>query len=109
MVKTILTEAGFIEDKSFKETRFLNPPRETYAVYFDKFDSRGADDANLLKEHEYTIELYSYTPDPDAEKRVEAAFDLYAIPYTKQERYWIQEEQLYQVVFDFDYIEKIRR
>ena len=33
MVKEILTAAGFVENKTFKETRFLRPPKETYAVF----------------------------------------------------------------------------
>lgn len=109
MVKKILTGAGFVEDKTFKETRFLNPPRSTYAVYLDSFTGRGADGANLLKEHSYTIELYSATPDPGAEERIENTLDSFGLEYEKEDRYWIQEEKLYQVTYDFDFIEKLRR
>ena len=38
MVKQILTGAGFVENKTFKETRFLNPPKSTYAVYMDSYN-----------------------------------------------------------------------
>lgn len=106
MVKDILTIAGFVEGKTFKETRFLKPPVGTYAIYLDSYNRRGSDDLNLIKEHTYTIELYSNTPDPGAELRIETALDNAGIDYEKQERYWIQEEQLYQVVYNFDYIEK---
>ena len=109
MVKRILTDAGFVEGKTFKETRFLNPPRSTYAVYLDSYTGRGADGANLLKEHSYTIELYSATPDPKAEKRIEDTLDSFGLEYEKGDRYWIQGEQLYQVTYDFDFIEKLRR
>ena len=68
MVKTILTGAGFVEGKTFKETRFLKPPQSTYAVYIDSFTRRGADGVNLIKEHTYTIEVYSYKADPTAFK-----------------------------------------
>lgn len=106
MVKKVLTAAGFVEGKTFKETRFLKPPATTYAVYFDSFTRRGADGLNLIKDHDYTIELYSGKPDPKAEANIEASLDAFGLEYEKEDRYWIQEEQLYQVVYSFNYIEK---
>jgi hypothetical protein len=106
MVKTILTKAGFIENKTFKETRFLKPPTTSYCVYFDSITRRGADAKNLIKEHSYTIELYAYTKDAEAEAKIEQALDEYAIPYEKLERTWLDSESLYQTVFNFDFIEK---
>ena len=106
MVKKVLTGAGFEEGKTFKETRFLKPPKTTYAVYMDSFTRRGADGLNLIKDHDYTIELYSYTPDPEAEARIEAILDELGLEYDKNDRYWIQEEQLYQVVYTFRFVEK---
>lgn len=106
MVKTILTEAGFVENETFNETQFISPPDTTYAVFHDSFTRRGADGLNLIKEHSYTIELYSEFEDPESEARIEAILDEYAIEYDKDDRYWIQSEQLYQVVYTFDFIEK---
>ena len=106
MVKTILTDAGFVEGSTFKETRFRNPPQTTYAIFLDSFTGRGSDDLNLIKDHDYTIELYSDTPDPDAEARIESVLNKYGIEYEKEPRYWIDEEQLYQVVYRFNFIEK---
>ena len=106
MVKRVLTGAGFVEGKTFKETRFLKPPKTTYAVYMDSFTRRGADGLNLIKDHDYTIELYSYTPDPEAEARIEAILDELGVEYDKDDRYWIQEEQLYQVIYTFRFIQK---
>lgn len=106
MVKKVLTDAGFVENKTFKETRFLKPPKTTYAIYTDSFESRGADSLNLIKDHDYTIELYSDKPDPDAESRVEASFDTLGLAYEKGERIWIEAEQLYQTLYTFNYIEK---
>lgn len=106
MVKRVLTGAGFVEGKTFKETRFLKPPKTTYAVYMDSFTRRGADGLNLIKDHDYTIELYSYTPDPEAEAKIEEVLDSLGLEYDKDDRYWIQEEQLYQVVYTFRFIEK---
>lgn len=106
MVKSILTAAGFVEGQTFKETRFLKPPTTTYAVYMGSYASRGADGVNLVKEHSYTIELYSYKADPTAERKIEEVLDSSGIEYDKSERYWLDSEQLYQVVFNFDHIEK---
>lgn len=106
MVKKVLTGAGFVENETFKETRFLKPPKTTYAVYFDSFTRRGADGLNLIKDHYYTIELYSYKVDPKAEAKIEAMLDELGLEYEKADRVWIQEEQLYQVVYTFNHIEK---
>lgn len=106
MVKEVLTNAGFVENKTFKETRFLKPPKSTYAVYMDSFTGRGADGLNLIKDHSYTIELYCYAPDPEAEKNIENSLDDLGLEYSKSERIWIESEQLYQVVYDFNFIEK---
>ncbi len=106
MVKEILNRAGFVENETFKETRFLKPPKSTYAIYTDAYNRRGADSLNLIKEHTYSIELYAYIADPDAEKRIEQTLDQYGIQFDKEERYWIQTEQLYQTIYTFQYIEK---
>ena len=106
MVNAILSGAGFVLNETYKETRFLKPPKVTYAIYGDYQERRGADNINLLTDHDITIELYEYTPDPDAESRIEAQFDKLGIEFDKQPRYWIQEEQLYQVIYEFSYIEK---
>lgn len=109
MVNKILTESGFAINKTYKECRFIKPPNTTYAVYLDSFSCNGADDVNLIKDHDYTIELYEYSPDPDAERRIEDSFDNEGISYDKQERTWLESEGLYQVIYDFSYIEKINR
>lgn len=106
MVKEILSQAGFIENKTFRKTRFLVPPKTTYAIYSDSYESRGADDVNLIKDHSYTIELYSLKEDPEAEERIENALDSNGISYDKQESYWLPTEQLFQVIYTFDFIEK---
>lgn len=105
MVKRVLTLAGFEEDKTFKETRFIKPPKSTYAVFMDSYTRRGADYYNCIKEHTYTIEMYSYKPDPEAESNIELALDSLGLEFDKEERFWIQDEQLYQVIYTFNYIE----
>lgn len=106
MVNKILTGAGFVLNKTYRETRFLKPPSVTYAIYNDTKTVRGPDNVNALTEHEVNIELYEYAPDPASEAAIEAQFDAAGMPYIKQNRYWINEEQLYQVIYEFNYLEK---
>lgn len=106
MVNKILTGAGFVLNETYKETRFLKAPTSTYAIYHDSYERRGGDDINLITEHDITIELYEYQADKDAEKRIEDQLDLLGVEYDKQNRYWIREEQLYQVIYEFSYISK---
>lgn len=100
MVNKILTRAGV----EYKETRFLIPPKDTYAVYFDNVEVRGADYRNLIEEHSTTIELYEYEKDTDTESRIESQFNALGIEYRKEPRYWLETEQLYQVIYEFNYI-----
>lgn len=106
MVDEILTGAGLVLNTTYKETRFLKPPKTTYAIYNDTVTRRGADLLNCITEHEVNVELYEYKPDPDMEAAIEAELDSRAIPYIKQQRYWIDSEQLYQIIYEFNYIEK---
>lgn len=106
MVKRVLTTAGFVEGVTFRETLFRHPPKTSYAVYLDSYNRRGADDGNLITAHDYTIELYSYKTDEDSEIRIEKAMDVFGIEYHKDGRYWIESEQLYQVVYTFSHIDK---
>ena len=102
MVEKILNAAGI----KFAEGSFRQAPKTTYAVYLDDVEVRGADDINLLEEHSVTIELYEYLKDKETENRIEQAFDDFGMPYEKQSRTWLQVEQLYQVIYEFDYTAK---
>ena len=103
MVEAILTAAGFVKNETYRETRFLKPPNQTYAVYNDNRTIRGADYLNLVTAHNVGIELYEYAPDPDAEQRLENQFDAFGLEYIKQPRYYLNEEQLYQVIYEISY------
>ena len=102
MVNEILTATGL----PYKESRFLKPPTTTYAIFNDSVDRRGGDNINLLSQHDVSIELYEYEPDPKAEKALEDQLDSRGIEYSKEARYWLQTEQMYQVVYDFTYYQK---
>lgn len=102
MADKILTAAGI----KHRRARFLKPPAGTYAVYLDDVTTDGPDGYNRIFYHDYTVELYEPTPDDAAEAAIEAALDAEGIPWTKQDRYWLQDEQRYQVVYEFTKIEK---
>ena len=110
MIKEILTAAGV----NHRQGRYTSPPAGTYAVYFDNVDKDGADrvtpdtSAGLpyVKHHDATIELYEERPDPATETAVEAELDARGLDYHKEDRYWLQDVQRYQVVYEFNYITK---
>lgn len=104
MVDAILTAAGL----NYRRARFLKPPAGTYGVYTDDIDTDGPDGMALVLAHSITLELYEPEPDDTTEAAVEAAITAAGLQWTKQDRYWLQEEQRYQVVYEFEYIEKRR-
>lgn len=104
MVNDILTASGV----QFRRSRFPKPPADTYAVYMDDVTAAGPDGYNRIFTHDITVELYEPEPDDAAEAAIEAAINVQGIPWTKQDRYWLQEVQRYQVIYEFSYIEKRR-
>lgn len=105
MVTKILTKAGV----PYRQSRYIAQPLpDTYAVYFDDRAASGADGINCLITHNITIEVYEATPDDAMEIAIENALDAAGVEWTSQARYWIAEEQRYQVIYEFTYIEKRR-
>ena len=104
MVTNILDAAGI----KYRRSRFPSPPEETYAVYTDNVETDGADGLNLMDHHSFTVEVYAPAPDDAAEAAIEAAMDDYGLTWTKQDRYWLQDTQRYQVVYEFEHITKRR-
>ena len=103
MISEILTTAGV----PFRRSRFIKPPAETYAIYMDDVSADGADGINLISYHDITVEVYEPKPDDEAEAAIEAAINAQGLPWTKQDRYWLQDVQRYQVIYEFSYIIKI--
>lgn len=103
MIKTILTAAGI----PFRRSWFLTQPEGTYAVYTDDVDADGPDGMNRIFNHDVTVEVYKLTPDDDVEAAIEAALNTQGLHWTKQDGYWLQTEQRYQVVYEFSYTTKI--
>ena len=105
MVTDILKRAGV----DFRESRYMAKPLpDTYVVYFDDREVSGADGVNCLITHNITIEVYESKPDITTESAIEEALDFYGLEWTSQARYWIADEQRYQVIYEFNYIEKRR-
>ena len=105
MVTEILGRAGV----KFRQSRYTAKPLPaTYAVYFDDREVNGADGVNCLITHNITIEVYESKPDSATEAAIEEALDAYGLEWSSQARYWIAEEQRYQVIYEFTYIEKRR-
>lgn len=105
MITKILDEARV----SYRQSRYTEKPLpDTYAVYFDDREMEGADGVNCLVTHNVTIEVYESKPDDATEAAIEAALDAYGVEWTSQARYWLQDEQRYQVIYEFTYMEKRR-
>jgi len=102
MIDEILTAAGL----NHKETRFVRLPEGTHAVWFDDVTTDGPDGYNRIYTHDVTVELYEPKPDPTAEAALEAELDARGLPWTKQARYWLDDVQRYQVVYEFTYYTK---
>lgn len=104
MITEILTAAGV----EFARARFLRMPEGTHAVYFDNIEAETADRVAAEKmprvyHHDVTVEVYEPAPDDATEAAIEAELDARALPWTKQDRYWLQDLQRYQVVYETNY------
>lgn len=103
MVSELLTAAGL----KHRRNRFPKPPDGTYAIWMKDTQTDGPDGmAPCIFKHDVTIELYEPRPDDKAQAALEAALSARGLHWTKQDRYWIQQEQLYQTIYEFSYIEK---
>lgn len=105
MIPEILKAAGV----SARGSRFVKPPAGTYAVWKDHIDTDGPDGLPpCIFRHSVTVELYAPQPDPEAEAALEAQMSARGLHWTKQDRFWLQSEQRYQVIYEFSYTEKRR-
>ena len=105
MVEEILAAAGIKE----RGSRFTKPPAGTYAVWFDDITTDGPDGLPpMIFTHDVSVELYAPKKDAAAEAALEAEMSARGLHWTKQDRYWIQTEQMYQTIYEFTYTEKRR-
>lgn len=105
MDNAILTAAGI----KHRRNRFPSPSGGTFATWSDDIATDGPDgQPPRIFTHNVTIELYESHPDPEAEEKIEAELSAQGLHWTKQDRYWIQAEKMYQVVYEYSYIETRR-
>ena len=106
MIETIMMAAGI----ATRRTRYQTPPATAYAVYHDSVTTDGPDGINAIYTHDYTVELYAHNPEEAdaAEARMEEILNAAGKVWSKQDRYWLRSEQLYQTVYEFTHIEKRR-
>jgi len=104
VINKILTASGV----KYRRGRFLRPPAGTYAVYTDDVSTDGPDGIPCIFTHDCTVEVYEPTPDDAVEAAIEEALIEAGLQWTKQDRYWLQDEQRYQVIYEFTYITKRR-
>ena len=108
MIDTLLTVAGV----QHRRGRFPKPPEGTYAVWFDDVETEGADripnmpGVPRIYHHTARVELYEDKPDDAAEAAVEAELDAAGLLWTKEDRYWLQDVQRYQVIYVAEYTTK---
>lgn len=102
MISSIFQAAGIPN----RETRWANPPEETYAIYFDDVTADGSDYRPLKLRHDCMVELYEDKPDPESEYALETAITNAGLEWVKQARYWLKDIKKYQVVYEFTYYEK---
>lgn len=108
MIREILSAVGVLHRKA----RFLQPPAETYAVYFDDVETDGPDPVPFsttppqIYKHSISVELYEPRPDDATEAAIEAALNARGVAWAKEDRYWLQDVQRYQVIYTFNYTEK---
>ena len=110
MIKDTLTALGLLP----KNGRFLRMPDHTHVVYTDDKTVDAADRVPLsaggklpgVVTHDVTIELYEPTPDDNAEAAIEAELDAHGLSWEKQDRYWLQDVQRYQVIYEYSYTTK---
>ena len=110
MVNEFLQAAGFVLNETYRRTRFPQPPKgKTYAVYSDDVTLEGPDDLpGLIRRHDVTVKMYAPEPDDAREEALETVLATAGVAWEKQDRYWLQEEQRYQTIYEFSYIEKRR-
>lgn len=87
------------------EERFLEPPPLPYIIFTSDANVRGADNKNCISNRTISIELYSVEVDHISEKLIEDLLNEKAIEY-KNDRTWIDTEEFFQSVYDFNLVEK---
>lgn len=103
LAESCLNEAGITN----RPTVFRKVTHGTFAVYFDSADNdQGADLINNVRSHDVTIELYEEKQDFKARRALEAVMDERAIKWDRADTVWLEEEQFYETIYTFSYVER---
>ncbi len=103
LAEICLNEAGITN----RPTVFRKVPHGTFAVYFDSVDNdQSADLLNNVRSHDVAIELYEEKQDFEARSALETAMDARAIKWDRADTVWLEEEQFYETIYTFSYIER---
>lgn len=105
--KTIAAAAGI----DTRETRFAKASSgEIYAVYFESINNIGPDLCpSMLTACTATIELYSKKANNAARAAaiaLEKELNAYNLEWSKGDQIWIEEEQIFQTVYSYTYLQK---
>lgn len=92
-------------------TQFVRAPKgEPFAVWVDDIECTGADELPVsIKEHSVMIGLYEHIDDAEGTAAsIELLLDSFGLAWSKQDRTWFNDEQLYQTVYTFEFRQKRR-
>lgn len=96
------------------ENHFIKPPKLPYLIFNQDKDVRGVSKDNLIIDSDVSVELYTSKIDPELEKKVKKVIidDILSVSNNddeieiSQNREYIESEQMYMTIFDFNLIEK---
>lgn len=89
----------------FSYLKFNTSQKPPFGVYYENGTNiRGADNLNMIRQTGITIELYTETKNSELERRIEALFNDREI--TKSEDIQIEDENMIEVVFEIETIDK---
>lgn len=103
-IESVLTLAGLVKNKTFKQTRFTVAPSTDFAVWMDQSEADGADLMDLITRHSSTIEVYMYKPDETVLDRILQVLWNAGVKYTTSAKTWIGDDQFYLVYVYFDWV-----
>lgn len=107
-LKDIITDETNIKSK---EIRFLTPPGYPYIVFNDEQHCYGSDNKkSLIIKHTVSLELYTKTinQDESSDKVENLILNILGTDYRRR-RDWIDSEEHYLTVYDFEFSDKKRR
>lgn len=108
-IYALLKQTGYPVAYHHFESSPTNPaPTPPYILYLIPYStSYGPDnDKSMIRNKHLQVELYTTKKDIAAEGRLESILDSAKIQYDKTEGY-IESEKLYQIIYEFNLIEKI--